>query len=114
MLFAPDGREAFRMRSRDFADRPRDDDLIDAAQALALPAIDLGAAPANAEPEEHDGALRIEAFGPYFRGIRFGTLALASRLTDAADRDEALAMSAMAASFVDAWKQRRALVPPGG
>ncbi len=108
-LYAPDGRETLRMRSRDFADRPDDDDLLAALRGLALPPIDLPPAPPATEPEEHDGALRVEAFGPYFRGIRFDTLALASRLAGDADRDEAVAMSMMATSFLDAWKQRRAV-----
>jgi hypothetical protein len=108
MLYSPDGGEAYRMRSRDFADRANDDDLFSAVRRLGLPPIELGPAPAASKPDEHDGALRTEAFGPYFRGIRFGTMALASRLTDDADRDEAMVMSAMASSFLDAWKQRRA------
>ena len=57
---------------------------------------------------------RVDAFGPYFRGIRFATMGLSGRLTDAADRAETLAMSAMAARFIDAWKQRRSTpVEPG-
>jgi hypothetical protein len=107
-LYAPDGGEAFSVRSRDFADRPTDDDLFDAVRSLGLPSIALEPAPPAAEPEEHDGALRVDAFGPYFRGIRFGTIALAGRMTDDGDRDEVIAMSTMAASFLDAWKQRRA------
>jgi hypothetical protein len=88
--------------------RPTDDDLFDAVRSLGLPSIALEPAPPAAEPEEHDGALRVDAFGPYFRGIRFGTIALAGRMTDDGDRDEVIAMSTMAASFLDAWKQRRA------
>ena len=106
-VYAPDGHEAYRMRSRDFADRPNDDDLFDAVRNLGLTPMQLGPAPPVADPEEHDGALRVEAFGPYFRGIRFGTMALASRLTEESDRAEAMSMSAMATSFLDAWKQRR-------
>lgn len=108
MVFGPDGRETYRMRSRDFADRPDDEDLLTAVRELGLPAIRLGPAPPAAEPEEHEAALRVEAFGPYFRGIRFATGALARRLSDEGDRDEAVAMSKMAGSFLDAWKQRRA------
>jgi hypothetical protein len=108
LLFTPDGQEVFRARSRDFADRADDDDLFEAVRSLGLAPIELGPAPAVADPEEHDGALRVDAFGPYFRGIKFGTFALAGRLTDDADRDEAIAMSTMAVSFLDAWKQRRA------
>ena len=90
MLFAPDGREVYRMRSRAFADRPDDDDLFAAVRSLALSPIELGG-----------------AFGPYFRGIRFGTIALAGRVSEGPNRDEVIAMSTMAASFLDAWKQRR-------
>jgi hypothetical protein len=107
VLVAPDGHEVFRFRSRDFADRPGDDDLIDALTALELPPIALGPADATCEPVDDDAALRVDAFGPYFRGIRFGTMSLSGRLSDAGDRAEALAMSAMAISFLDAWKQRR-------
>jgi len=59
------------------------------------------------EPQEDPGALRVEAFGPYFRGIRFGVLGLTGRLTDAGDRAEARAMSGMAGAFLEAWKRRR-------
>lgn len=111
-LFAPDGSEVLRSRSRDFADRPTDDELFAAVRGLSLPPIELEPAPAAAEPEEDRSALRVDAFGPYFRGIRFSSMALAGRLATDADRDEAKAMSAMAGSFLDAWKQRRAEVSP--
>lgn len=112
MLFGPDGRETYRMRSRDFADRPGDEDLLTAVRELGLSPVRLGPAPPAAEPEEHEAALRVEAFGPYFRGIRFGTVALTRRLSDEGDRNEALAMSEMAGSFLDAWKQRRTAIAP--
>lgn len=113
-LYDPSGPEVFRCRSRDFADRPDDDGVIDALTKLGLPPVALGPADADCDPVEDDVALRVDAFGPYFRGIRFATMGLSGRLTDAADRAETLAMSAMAASFIDAWKQRRATpVEPG-
>lgn len=95
------------MRSRNFADRPADDDVLSAATRLGLAPIDLGPAPATDAPVEFEGAFRTEAFGPYFRGLRFGTAGLAGRMVDERDRAEASAMSAMAGSFLDAWKQRR-------
>ena len=113
VVLAPDGREVHRMRSRDFADRPTDDDIFDAVRQLGLPPVDPGPASPSAEPEEHPDALRTEAFGPYFRGIRFATFALAGRLRDDADVAEARQMSDMAASFLAAWKQRRDEVSPG-
>lgn len=112
LVFAPDGREVHRMRSRDFADRPTDDDVFDAVRRLGLTPVDPGAAEPVAEPEEHPDALRTEAFGPYFRGIRFGTIALSGRLRDEADVAEAVQMSEMAASFLAAWKLRRDAATP--
>jgi hypothetical protein len=110
VLFDSNGSEVRRLRARDFADRPAtNDELLGALRALALSAL------LNVEPwvppvgaVEDPSALRVEAFGPYFRGIRFGTRGLASRLTDDHDRAEALAMSDMAAAFLDGWKVRRA------
>jgi hypothetical protein len=45
-----------------------------------------------------DATRRVDASGPYFRGVRFGTMGLSGRLSDAGDRAEALGMSAMATS----------------
>jgi hypothetical protein len=107
VLFAPDGSEALRVRSRDFADHPTDDDVFAAARRLDVPPIGLGPAPATADPVDDPGALWTEAFGPYFRGIRFATIALAGRLEDERDVAETVALSDMAASFLAAWKKRR-------
>ena len=107
-LLAPNGTLAHEFRSRDFADRPTDGDLLGALAALQLSPV---SAPLpwtfGVAPSEDPGTLRAETFGPYFRGIRYGTMALATRMSEAGDRDEARAMSEMAASFLDAWKIRR-------
>jgi hypothetical protein len=109
IVFDADGREIWRFRSRDFADRPPDDDdLFAAVRDLRLPALD--APPSwvpDVEPADDPGALRVDAFGPYFRGIRFGVRGLAGRFFDERDRAEAIRMSEMAASFLDAWTARR-------
>lgn len=110
IVVAPDGREVFRSVSRDFADRPTDDDVVAALDRLGLPPADLPPWRPEVEPEEDPGAFRTEAFGHYMRGVRSGSSALARRMVDAADRAEAQAVSTMAASFLDAWKRRRALV----
>ncbi len=109
ILFGPDDAEVWRRRARDFADRPaRNDDLFAAARDLQLPAL-CGVEQWAPEVETVDdpGALRVDAFGAYFRGVRFSTLALAGRLVDERDRAAAIAMSDMAIAFLDAWKTRR-------
>lgn len=109
VLFAPDGREIRRFRARDFADRPaRYDDVLAAVRALDLPALqEITSWVPDVEPVEDPAALRVETFGPYFRGIRFATRALARRLVDDGDQAEALAMSEMASAFLEAWNLRR-------
>lgn len=116
VVVAPDGTEVYRYRSRDFADRPPDDaDLLAALTGLNLPALDpLPPWQPAVDPIEDPGALRVEAFGHYFRGIRSATFALSGRLVDTADQREALAMTTMAGSFLDAWKLRRELRRPPG
>jgi hypothetical protein len=116
LLLAPDGRALVRHRSRDFADRADDSDVLDALRGRDLPAREL-ASPWRPEgegvtPRPTDSAFRVEAFGPYFRGLLFGTRALAGRMRDAQDAAEAQQVSAMAASFLEAWKQRRQAAQP--
>lgn len=115
LLVAPDGRELVRHRSRDFADRGDDGDVLAALATLGLPPRELPEswapepwAPPGVQPRPSDGAFRPEAFGPYFRGLRFGTRALAARMRDEQDAAEVAATSQMAESFLDAWHSRRA------
>lgn len=70
---------------RPSSNRPTDEDLLAALRSLELPAVKLSPAAPMSSPEEDEGALRTEAF----------------------DRHEVMEMSEMAASFLDAWKQRR-------
>ena len=112
LVVAPDGQVRLDHRSRDFADRPDDSDVLDALAGLRLPArpAPQGWSPAGVEPQPTENAFRPEAFGAYFRGLRFGTRALAGRMRDDQDAEELRQTSAMAASFLDAWTQRRAAV----
>ena len=106
-VFEPGGREVVRTRSRDFADRTDDRELLEAVRSLRLPPIDLPAADPLVEAVEDPAAVRVDAFGPFFRGIRSGGSALAQRLTDDSARVETQAMVAMATRFLDAWRDRR-------
>jgi hypothetical protein len=109
LLIAPDGRELVRHRSRDFADRTSDDDVLQALRELGLAARPE---PSGWDPRVAPGptaaAFRVEAFGPYFRGIQFNTRALAGRMRDPQDAAELRDTTAMAGSFLEAWKERRA------
>lgn len=112
LLLAPDGRELVRHRSRDFVDRPDDTDVLDALRGLGLAPRPVPPPwrPQGVQPQPTSSAFRPEAFGPYFRGLRSGTRVLAERMRDPDDRAELEQTSAMAASFLEAWKERRAAV----
>lgn len=107
-LVLPDGEWAYHYRSRDFADRPNDDDLLTRLAAAALAPLDPPPPPwePGADAEEHSDAMRTEGWGMYMRGVRSATAALAGRFEGAA-RDEAAATARMAESFIAAWRQRR-------
>ena len=109
LLLAPDGQVLVRHRSRDFADRADDSDVLAALRPLGLPAVPAPAGwqPPDVAAEPTPQAFRPEAFGAYFRGLRFGALALVHRMQDEADRAEVQGTTDMAASFLDAWKRRR-------
>ena len=109
LLVAPDRREVVRHRSRDFADRSDDGDVLEALKALRLPALPPVQpwSPDGVTPQPSDGAFRPTAYGPYFRGIRFATKALAGRMRDAEDVEELRATERMAAYFLEAQKARQ-------
>jgi hypothetical protein len=109
VLFDPDGREVFRFRSRDVADRSDDDDLMGALTKLGLPPVALGPSLGLADAVEDPEAFHVDAFAPYFRGFRTASRVLGARATDASDRVEveAFGMVALAGRFLDEWEQRR-------
>lgn len=109
LVVAPDGRTVLEHRSRDFADRRDDDDVLDALRGLCLPTrSDRGPWDPGVEPRPTENAFRREAFGPYFRGIRSNLKALGPRMRDDDDAAELARTGQMAQSFLDAWKERRA------
>jgi hypothetical protein len=109
LLLAPDGRELVRHLSRDFDDRPDDTDVLKALSGLGLPALPSPEPwqPEGLTPQPTESAFRAEAFGPYFRGIRLNTAALAKRMRDEQDAAELKQTSAMARSFLEARNTRR-------
>ena len=108
LLVAPGGDVVLEHRSRDFADRPDDDDVLEALRGLGLPPRPVPAAwSPDVEPQPTDAAFRAEAFGAYFRGIRFAMRALVGRMRDEQDAGEVTRTEKMAASFLEAWSTRR-------
>ena len=78
VIVTPDGEEAFRFQSRDYADRLPEDALIEALEKLDLPATTqhppvLG--PAIPGPK----AMPFEQLHTYYRGARFAVLAMMRR-----------------------------------
>ena len=111
LLVGPDGQEVLRHRSRDFADRRDDADVRSALDDLGLQSRSVpgGWSPEGVARQPTEGAFRPEAFGPYFRGVLFGARALVGRMCDEQDAAEVQRNVDMAASFTEAWKQRRAV-----
>ncbi len=106
LLLAPDGSRAFWELSRDFTDRPDDEAVLLAAEALALPARPETPFPwpADVPAEPSKRAFRPHSFLTYFRAIRFNTMALATRMYDDRDRVEVRQETTMAESFLGSFE----------
>ncbi len=70
LVLDPEGRETFRCRGRDFADRPDDQDVLGALEALRAPTrTDASPVrPGKAVPGRR--AYRMEDLLPHMRGVR--------------------------------------------
>ena len=111
---APDGTEVFRELSRDQTDRPDDEPVLAAVEALGLPALPPREswAPDGVEARPSERAFQPSSFIPYFRAIKFNTGALSKRMVDDRDRDQLLTEQKMAESFLAAFDEWRAEHPP--
>ncbi len=113
LLISPQGEEVLRSRSRDFADRIHDEDVLLALERQGYPPLDPPppAWQSKVEPEVDGGAYRSELLGPYFRGNRFAAVALSLRVKDPSALEEIKAHEKMSSSFLAAWKARREAGP---
>lgn len=108
LVLDPRGREVLRYQGRDFADRPDDQDVLDALEALRAPErthtlpVRLG----KAVPGRR--AYRMEDLLPYMRGVRSAAEALGGRIPGA--RAEPEAMQAMANRFLNALRRTQDVV----
>ncbi len=109
LLVDPDGRQVYRHDSLDFADRPDDEDVLGALASLGLSAVPepQGWAPEGVTPRPSERAFPPPHYAPYFRSLRFASLALAERMTCEPDREELHRTHRMADSFLLAWPERR-------
>lgn len=105
IVLDPDGNETFAYRGRDFADRQEDDDAIGALEALGLGALDaeVGGPVDESVDVEQKGAFTPRILIPYFKGNRFGAVAIQSR----AEGDEAKRLArehrVMCDGILEAW-----------
>ena len=82
VIITPDGQEAFRLVSRDFADRAVEEEVLAELHDLDLPPTtqkppELG--PAEAGPN----AMALESLLPYYRGATFAVKVMGSRFPEA-------------------------------
>ena len=92
LIVGPDGEPAWRVGSRDYADRPHEDALLDVLAELGLDAT-TQEAPEIGEPEPGERALPLETIYHHFRGVKYATYALRKRHRDV---DEEFAADAKA------------------
>jgi hypothetical protein len=113
-VVAPDGTEVFRELSLDFTDRPDDEPILAAVEALGLDAVPEPTTwdPPDIGPRPSKRAFKTASYIPYFRAIKFNTGALSKRMVDDRDRDLLLTEQRMAESFLVAFDGWRAEHPP--
>jgi hypothetical protein len=92
LVLDPDGNEVFGYRGRDFADRTHDEDVYAALEELGLDPIEPpdGGPVADVDVDVGQrGAFQPATMIPYFKGNRFGAVAIGMR----AEGDEARSLA---------------------
>ena len=84
VVVTPDGEEAFRVLSRDYADREPEDELIHRLRELGLPAT-RQSKPQMGPAAPGPNAMPLRALEPYFRGARFAVVAMKGRFPETAE-----------------------------
>jgi hypothetical protein len=78
VIIDPDGEIAFSVTGRDYADRPDEDDLLEALEGLGLPAT-TQEPPELGESQPGEKAMAYEGLPHYFRAAKFAVLAVRGR-----------------------------------
>ncbi|MBW3665653.1 MAG: peroxiredoxin family protein [Actinobacteria bacterium] len=84
ILVRPGGEEAWRFVSRDFADRLPEDEVLEQARTLELPATSQEP-PTTGDPEPGPKAMPLTDLPVYFRGAKFAAKAMGLRHPAAKD-----------------------------
>jgi hypothetical protein len=78
VLISPDGDEVIRLVSRDFADRPLENVVLDTLQRLDLASVDQ-VPPTPGKPEPGPRAMPFGDLRTYFRGAKFASKVMGNR-----------------------------------
>ncbi|MDJ0767608.1 MAG: hypothetical protein QNJ12_02400 [Ilumatobacter sp.] len=109
IVLAPDGAEVYRYDGRDFADRTTDAEVYAALDGLDLDPIEPPpGGPFGEVPGDLRGFFRPDHLVPYFKGNRFGAVAIAGRTEDRTFRAIAREHRVMADETLAAWDRVRA------
>jgi hypothetical protein len=92
------GEEVWRLVSRDFADRPVEDDALEVVKAMDLGPVDQPA-PGRGVPEPGPSAMPFGHMKPYFRGAKFAARAMSMRVPAA--KDESIAYGALMDRYME-------------
>lgn len=106
LVVDPDGTEVFRYQGRDFADRTHDEDVFESLEALGIPPLaePPEGGPRDVEvPDDLDRYFHPDHLSPYFRGNRFGAVAIGGRTEDRELRAIAREHRLMADGILEAW-----------
>lgn len=88
VIVGPDGEEAWRWVSRDYADRIPEDEVLAAARGLGLEPVGATRM-VNGTPEPGPAAMARLDLVPYFRGAKFAAMAMYLRMRSIPEAREA-------------------------
>jgi hypothetical protein len=104
LVLAPDGEVVYRYVGRDFADRTTDEQVFAALERLALSPIEPPPGGPVAEvPDDLDRFFAPAHLVPFFKGNRFGAIAIGHRMADAESRAVAREHRLMCDATLAAW-----------
>lgn len=108
IVVTPDGDVAYRYVGRDFADRTTDHEVLAALDRLALGPIEPPrGGPVADVPPDLAKFFRPDHLVPYFKGNRFGALAIGRRIHDPESRALAKEHRMMSDATLAAWDSLR-------